>query len=57
MRNDLEVKIYCKTCGQRAYNVIPLERDKGFEYYCDRHAGGNNSEDRLRREILEGKHG
>lgn len=50
------VKVYCKTCGQRAYNVIPLERDKGFEYYCDRHAR-RTEEDILRREILEGKHG
>ena len=43
MRNDLQVKIYCKICGQRAMNVIPLERDKGFEYYCDEHIKNNTS--------------
>ena len=42
MRNDLSVNIPCKTCGQKATNVVPLEKDKGFEYYCDRHLGGND---------------
>ena len=56
MRNSLEVDLVCCICKDKAEYVKELERDKGWEYFCEKHFTDTET-DRIKRDIIGGKYG
>jgi hypothetical protein len=52
MHNDLVIHIPCKSCGNKATNFKQLDKDKGFECYCDKHQGNTESDLKAIQRIL-----